>query len=149
LVAIVSSDFGLMFQVRNADDIAQYVRHCTMKGGALWGVDFPIDAKAVRYPLVVYLYNASRSGGAEQGVQAYGTVTRVTSGPSPSPPSNAALVPKHLAAESHPTWLHFEQILNVSPSVAYTEFYTVDRQRLTSVAPNTAIGLGPPYPVRK
>lgn len=138
-----------MFQVRNPDDVAQYVRHCTSKGGALWGVDFPLDAKAIRYPLVVYLYNPSKSGAAEAGVQAYGTVTRVTSVPSPAPASNPALVPKHLTGESHPTWLHFDQILNISPSVPYTEFYTADRQRLTSVAPNTAIGLGPPYPVRK
>ena len=145
----MSTDFGLMFQVRNADDIAQYVRHCTLKGGALWGVDFPLDTKAIRYPLVLYLYNSSKSGGAAEGVQAYGTVTRVTSGPSPSPPSNPDLVPKHLAGQSHPTWLHFDQILNVSPSVPYTEFYTAAHQRLTSVSPDTPIGLGPPYPVRK
>lgn len=137
-----------MFQVRNADDVSQYVRHCTIRGGALWGVDFAIDARSVRYPLVVYLHNPWRSGAVEEGVQAYGTVTRVTSAPQPVAASNPDLVPTHLRKELHRTWLYFDQILNVTPAVPHTEFFTAAHERLTGVPKDAAIQLGPPYPVK-
>lgn len=141
-------DVGMMFQVRNADDVSQYVRHCTIRGGALWGVDFPVDPRAVRYPLVVYLHNPWRNGTAGEGVQAYGTVTRVTSAAQPVAPSNPDLVPTHLRKELHRTWFHFDQILNVNPSVSHTEFYTAARERLTDVPKDAPVQLGPPYPVK-
>ncbi len=141
-------DFGLMIQVRHADDVAQYVRHCTIRGAALWGADWPIDTKTIRYPLVVYIHNPSRNGAAEAGVQAYATATRVTSAPQPVPPSNPDYVPAHLRHEPHRTWFHFDQILNVSPSVAHTEFYNAARERLTSVPTDKPVALGPPYPMK-
>jgi hypothetical protein len=144
----VSEDLGLMIQVRNADDVAQYVRICTLRGAALWGYDFTLDTKSIRYPLVVYIHNPMRNGAAEPGVQAYGTVTRVTSGPSPVQPAVADLVPVHLRAEAHRTWFRFDQILNVSPSVPHTEFYDSKRARLTGVPADRPVILGPPYPLR-
>jgi len=145
----VTEDFGLMLHVRNADDIAQYVRHCTIRGAALWGVDFPMDTKSVRYPLVIYLYNPWRSGATAEGVQAYGTVTRVTSGPKAVQAPNLDLVPAHLRQESHQTWFLFDQILNVNPSVAHTEFYSAKRERLVSVTRDGPVMLGPPYPLKR
>ncbi len=145
----MTEDFGLMLHVRNADDIAQYVRHCTIRGSAFWGVDFPMDAKNVRYPLVIYLYNPWRSGAVGEGVQAYGTVTRVTSGPKAVPAPSLDLVPAHLRQESHRTWFHFDQILNVNPSVSHTEFYTSKRERVLDVPKDMPVTLGPPYPLKR
>jgi hypothetical protein len=144
----MSEEFGLMIQVRSADDVAQYVRQCTIRGGALWGADYSIETRDLRYPLVVYLHNPWRNGAVGEGVQAYGTVTRVTSGPRAVPPSNLDLVPQHLRQEQHKTWFHFEQILNVNPSVAHTEFYSAARERLQAVPADRAVALGPPYPVK-
>jgi hypothetical protein len=138
-----------MFSARNADDIPHYVRLCTQKGAALWGTDFALDTKAIRYPLVVYLHSPFKTGTAQEGVQAYGTATRVVCAPSAVGPSNMDWVPSHLRAAAHRTWFHFDQILNVTPSVPHSEFYTVQHERLAGVAPNTPIWLGPPYPVRK
>jgi hypothetical protein len=146
--AIVSEDFGLMIQVRNADDVAQYVRLCTLRGAALWGVDYPMDTKSIRYPLVVYIHSPWRNGQAAEGVQAYGTATRVTSGPTPVGASTPDYVPVHLRTELHRTWFRFDQILNVSPSVPHTEFYGADRERLTTIPSDRAVSLGPPYPVK-
>jgi hypothetical protein len=143
----VSDDFGLMIQVRNSDDVAQYVRLCTLRGSALWGVDYPIDTKAIRYPLVVYIHNPSRNGAADPGVQAYGTATRVVSGATPTAPSTPDYVPVHLRSELHRTWFKFDQILAVMPSVPHTEFYDAKRVRLESVPADRPIVLGPPYPV--
>ena len=137
-----------MIQVRSADDVAQYVRQCTLRGGALWGADFSLDTRAVRYPLVVYLHNPWKNGPLSEGVQAYGTVTRVTSGPKAVAPANLDLVPQHMRQEQHKTWFHFEQILNVNPSVPPSEFYTAARERVASVPSDQPIALGPPYPVK-
>ncbi|HEX9710595.1 MAG TPA: hypothetical protein VGB42_11605 [Candidatus Thermoplasmatota archaeon] len=144
----MSTEVGLLFQVKNADDIQQYVRHATIRGGVLWGTDFPLDTKAVRYPLVVYLHNPSRAGTAEPGVQAYGVASRVVSGPAPTPPTSADLVPQHLRGAPHMTWFYFDQILPINPAVAHTEFYTLNGMRLESVSPNRPVVLGPPYPVK-
>jgi len=137
-----------MIQVRNSDDVAQYVRLCTLRGSALWGVDYPIETKAIRYPLVVYIHNPSRNGAAEPGVQAYGTAMRVTSGPAPTAPVTPDLVPVHMRAELHRSWFKFDQILSVTPSVAHTEFFDANRVRLASVPGDRPIILGPPYPVK-
>lgn len=146
--SIVSADVGLLFQVKNADDVQQHVRHATTRGGVQWGTDFPMETKAIRYPLVVYLYNPNRAGSAEPGVQAYGVSGRVVSGPSPTPAANADLVPQHLRGELHVTWFHFSQILPINPSVPHSEFYTLDGHRLEAVTPDKPIVLGPPYPVK-
>lgn len=145
----MSDDLGLMLHVRNADDIAQYVRHCTIRGSAFWGFDFPMDTKALRYPLVIYLYNPWRSGAVGEGVQAYGTVTRVISGAKPTPSPNLDLVPTHLRQESHTTWLQFDQILNVTPAVSHTEFFSPKRERLALVPKDAPVTLGPPYPLKR
>ncbi len=145
----MTDDFGLMLHVRNADDIAQYVRHCTIRGAAFWGVDFPVETKAIRYPLVIYLYNPWKSGTAGEGVQAYGTVTRVMSGAKPVQAPNLDLVPTHLRQESHRTWFQFDQILNVNPAVSHTEFFTSKRERLVSVSKDAPVMLGPPYPLKR
>lgn len=137
-----------MIQVRNADDVAQYVRLCTLRGAALWGVDYPIETKSIRYPLVVYIHSPWKNGAAEPGVQAYGTATRVTSGPTPTNPSTPDFVPVHLRGESHRTWFRFDQILNVSPSVAHSEFYDAAQKRLAEVPADRPVSLGPPYPVK-
>jgi hypothetical protein len=144
----VSSEVGLLFQVKNPDDVQQYVRHATTRGTVLWGTDFPLDTKAIRYPLVVYIYNPSRAGQAEPGVQAYGVASRVSSGPTPAPASNPDMVPGHLRTEAHLTWFRFDQILPISPSVAFREFYSLKGVRLESVDPRRATVLGPPYPVK-
>jgi len=138
-----------MFQVRAPDEIPHFVRHCTLQGGALWGVDFPIDTKAVRYPLVVYLYSPFKNGGQPAGVQAYGTVTRVTSSPAPVAPNNSDLVPQFVRGVPHRTWFHFDQILNVNPSVPHSEFYTVGHARVEAAPSDGLVLLGPPYPVKK
>lgn len=144
----MSSDVGMLFQVKNADDIQQYVRHHTSRGSVLWGTDFPLDTKSIRYPLVVYLHNPKRAGAAEPGVQAYGVASRVTSGPAPVRAASADLVPQHLRAEAHRTWFLFDQILPISPSVPHTEFFTLKGERLTGVSPDRPTVLGPPYPVK-
>jgi hypothetical protein len=144
----VSDEIGLMIHTRNADDVAQYVRLCTLRGAALWGTDYPVDTKSVRYPLVVYIYSPWRNGPADAGVQAYGTVTRVTSGTAPTGPSTPDFVPVHLRTEAHRTWFRFDQILNVSPSVPHTEFYNEKRERLVAVPSDRPVVLGPPYPVK-
>jgi hypothetical protein len=138
-----------MIQVRTPDDIPQYVRHCTIQGAALYGVDFPIETKAVRYPLVVYLHSPYKYGSQPAGVQAYGTATRVTSAPSPVNPANSDLVPQFVRGTPRRTWFHFDQILNVNPSVPHTEFFTVMHEPLESVPADTLVLLGPPYPVKK
>jgi len=138
-----------MFQVRTPEDIPQYVRHCTIQGGALWGVDFPIETRAVRYPLVVYLHSPFKNGSQPAGVQAYGTATRVTSSPSPVNPANSDLVPQFVRGVARRTWFHFDQILNVNPSVPYSEFYTVAHEKLEAVPEDRMVLLGPPYPVKK
>lgn len=137
-----------MIQVRNADDVAQYVRLCTLRGAALWGVDYPIETKALRYPLVVYIHSPWRNGPAEAGVQAYGTATRVTSATAATGPQTPDFVPVHLRSETHKTWFRFDQILNVSPSVPHTEFYDEKRVRLENVPADRPVILGPPYPVK-
>jgi hypothetical protein len=139
---------GLLFQVKNADDIQQYVRHCLTRGHVLWGTDFAMDTKGVRYPLVVYLHNPNRAGSVEPGVQAYGVASRVSSGATASPPGNPDLVPQHMRTEGHLTWFSFDQILNISPSVSHTEFYTLDGKHVEIVLPNKSVILGPPYPVK-
>jgi hypothetical protein len=144
----VSDEVGLLFQVKNADDIQQYVRHATMRNGVMWGTDFPLDTKAVRYPLVVYLYNPRRAGSAEPGVQAYGVASRVSSSPSPTGAQYPDLVPAHLRGQAHLTWFTFDQILPISPSVPPTEFYSLKGQRLQRVDPDRPTVLGPPYPVK-
>jgi hypothetical protein len=144
----VSTDLGLLFQVKNADDIAQFVRHALTRGQALWGVDFAVDTKAVRYPLVIYLYNAAWANQSKPGVQAYGSVSRVAGGATPTSAPHPDLVPQHLRKETHRTWFYFDQILNVNPSVPHREFYTVNGQRVESVFPDVPVILGPPYPVK-
>lgn len=144
----MSTEVGLLFQVKNADDIQQYVRHATTRPGVLWGTDFALDTKAIRYPLVVYLHNPSRAGQAEPGVQAYGVASRVASGAQPTAAANPDLVPQHLRKEQHVTWFTFDQILPISPSVPHSEFYTLKGQRLEGVQPNRPVVLGPPYPVK-
>ncbi len=144
----MSSEVGLLFQVKHADDIQQYVRHSTTRGSVLWGTDFVLETKAIRYPLVVYLHNPNRAGPADPGVQAYGVASRVTSSPNAVPAANADLVPAHLRGQPHPTWFMFDQILPISPSVPHTEFYTLSGKRLEGVQPDKGIVLGPPYPVK-
>lgn len=144
----VPDDVGLMIQVRNSDDVAQYVRLCTLRGAALWGFDYALDTKALRYPLVVYIHNPWRNGAAEPGVQAYATSTRVTSSTAPVPAATPDFVPVHLRGETHRTWFRFDQILNVSPSVPHTEFYNASRERLKEVPADRPVVLGPPYPVK-
>jgi len=138
-----------MFQVASAEHVPQYVRHCTLKGGALWGVDFPMDTKTVRYPLVVYLHSPYKNGPQPEGVQAYGTVTRVTSGSASVAAANPDLVPTFARGAAHRTWFYFDQILNVNPSVAPSEFFTVDHEKLAAVPTGAPVLLGPPYPVKK
>lgn len=149
LPPIVSTELGIMMQVHAPQEIPQHVSHCTTRGGVLWGVDFEIPGwRQIALPLVVYIDSPFATAKAAKGVQAYGTVTKIVSYPAPAPPTNADLVPPQCRGRYHRTWLHFDEILNVSPAVPESEFFTKEGRRLGQGPGDSFIFLGPPYPKR-